>query len=290
MPEEIERIRALVGGVSGDQLRFVDCFVSRRVGLFIPSVGPCFYAVTPDHAHPSYSFVLAFDDRSRIAAGGRILRPQPGTVLAIDPGAVHHEILDEEPSRYVAIFIDREFFEAQLGLYPGLPKEPFAFRTFPPGKDLPLLLKEFMNEYEGRLPGSAAVLEALETAIAHALIRACHRIERKAARGSGRVEIHQVIEHLHGHFEEKLTVADMAKIAAMSPSHFSRVFKQETGRSPLDYLILLRLEKARKLLRAGDGSITEIALRCGFASPSHFTARFQQHFRQAPSEYLKTLR
>jgi len=287
--ETLNRIRRLVGTVTREQLRYVECFVGDRVALFIPSVGPCFYAVTPDHAHPCYSFILAFDDETRMAVEGKIITSKPGLVLAIDPDAVHHELAADEPPRYIGIFIERDFFERQLFIYPGIPDEPFAFRCFSPGPELISLLKDFMNEAEAGLPGWDTVLEAIGTRIAHSLIRAAFAFPLIPDRQGARLEIHRAIEYLHGHYAEKVTVAGLARIAAMSTSHFSRTFRLETGHPPLDYLIRLRLQKARLLLRAGDDTITTIALKCGFASHSHFTACYQRQFGTSPSEYQKKL-
>ena len=285
--DELDRIRSLVGEVTPEQLRYVECFVGQRMALFVPAVGPCFYAVTPDHSHPAYSFFLTFDDRTEIAANGMRLRAEPGKVLAMEPGALHHELPADEPPRYIGIFVDRGYFEETLALYPAPRPETFAFRSFTPGPELIFLLKAFMQEAEAGLPGREQVLDAMGAQIVHSLIRAALPVPAAPDRIGDRVEIHRVIEHLHRHYGDKLTVAALARIAAMSVAHFSRVFRQETGHPPLDYLIRLRLHKARLLLLADSASITEIALKCGFATPSHFTACFQRHCGTTPSDFRK---
>lgn len=97
----LSRIRRLVGAVSPEQLRFVECFVAERIALLAPSVGPCFYAVTPDHSHPGYSFFLALDDQARLCTGDRGITSTPGRVLAVDPEVMHHELATEEPHRHI---------------------------------------------------------------------------------------------------------------------------------------------------------------------------------------------
>ncbi|SNB45325.1 AraC family transcriptional regulator [Geobacter sp. DSM 9736] len=286
--EEINCIRSLVGDVSPEQLRYVECFVGRRVALFVPAVGPCFYAVTPDHSHPAYSFVMGFDDQTKMVAGGEVRILQAGQVMAMDPDAEHQEIISDTPPRYIAIMVEREHFEEELYRYPAIPRQPFDFRSFSPGPELIILLKEFMKEADARLPGRDVLLDAIGTRIVHSIIRAAFPLPEKADRIGERIDIHRVIEHLHRHYDRKLQVADMARIAAMSTAHFSRVFRQETGHPPLEYLIRLRLQKARLLLLAGNENITAIGLRCGFATPSHFATCFQQHYATTPSEYRRT--
>lgn len=288
-PEELAEIRSLVGEVSAEQLRYVDCFVGGGIGLFIPTVGPCFYAVSPDHAHPGYSFILVSDDYSRLVVRGERIATPPGQIVAIDPGAVHHEAKADEPPRYLAILIDRELFDRQLADYAPLTPTPFDFRTFPPGRELSGLCKEFMSEAETRQPGRATLLAAIALRIVHSLIRAACNLAPLAAGSAHRVEIHRALQYLHAHAGDRLSVEQLAGIAAMSPSHFSRVFRRETGKTPLAYLQRVRLEQARKRLRAGDGSIATVALACGFATPSHFCTAFRRAYGQSPSTFLKAL-
>ena len=57
--------------------------------------------------------------------------------------------------------------------------------------------------------------------------------------------------------------------------------------TPIEYLIEVRLQQAKKLLRRGDIPITQVALRCGFNSSSHLASSFQRVLHMTPSEYRK---
>lgn len=142
-----------------------------------------------------------------------------------------------------------------------------------------------MIEADNKIPGEKAVLHAIGIEICHAIIRGILGVSQ-VDKISSRVEIDRVIEHIHSHIDEKLTIADMADIAGMSPSNFSRTFKKETGMPPAEYLIQIRLDRAKKHLLAGDKSVTEIALECGFNSPAYLSACFHKRFNLTPSEYL----
>ena len=286
---ELAVIGRLVGEATPEQLRFVECFVAEPVSLFVPAVGPCHYALSRDHTHPGYSFFLAFDRNTGIVAEGRTIYSEPGTVMAIEPEARHHELARDDPPRYVAILIDRAHFESQLVLYGEGPPEAFRFRAFTPEAELLLLLRTFMNECEGDLPGRIPLLAALGLRISHSLIRAALGVKAHPSVGSARLEIHRAIQYLHDHYAEHLLVADLARVAGLSPPHFSRLFRRETGHSPLAYLIRIRIQRSRLLLRAGDDSVTEVAYKCGFATPSHFADCFRKQCGLTPSEYLKAL-
>jgi AraC family transcriptional regulator len=72
-----------------------------------------------------------------------------------------------------------------------------------------------------------------------------------------------------------------------SPSAFRKIFKDETGASPLEFLIRIRLERSRKLLVGTDMPVTDIAFACGFNSSSHFTTTFTKQYSLSPRDYKK---
>ncbi|MBC7962221.1 MAG: helix-turn-helix transcriptional regulator [Steroidobacteraceae bacterium] len=284
---DIAIINRQVGEATPEQLRYVECFVAEPLSLFIPAVGPCQYALARNHTHPGYSFILAFDRNTGVVTDGRTVYTEPGMVVAIEPDSPHHELTQDEPPRYVAIIIDREFFEAQLAQYRYHDPEAFHYRSFLPEPELIVLLRTFMNEHEGNLPGREMLLAAMGMRIIHSLIRAALGLTSHPSAVVVRLEIHRAIQYLHDHFSERLTVADLADVAGISPPHFSRLFRRETGHSPLEYLIRIRIQRSRILLRAGTDTITSVALKCGFATPSHFADCFRKQCGVSPSEYLK---
>ncbi len=285
MKNDLAAIRKLVGAVTKEQLRYVDCFVADNIALFMPVGGACFYALTPEHTHPSYMFVLDFSARTSTKLHGKTIAGKPGKVLALSPGLPHQELPSEEPPRYIAVMISRQFFEEQYRFYSR--KKPGVFRgTFlDPAEGFVHLLKRFMIEADSRTAGATAVLDALGVEICHSLIRMIAHAPAPADRIADRVELNRVIEHLHTHLDDKITVESMASIAHLSASHFARVFKRETGKAPMEYVQDLRLERAKKLLLAGDKSMTEIALECGFGSQSYLSACFQKEYKITPSGY-----
>jgi AraC-like DNA-binding protein len=290
MRDDLKKIRKLVGTITKEQLRYVDSFTGDHIGIFMPVGGPCFYALTPMHSHPSYMFVLPFNDQTSVNIDGRTITAKHGKLFALSPDIVHHEAPSDYPPRYIAVFIDKGFFEKQLSQYPIKQGTVFHGESYDVAPNLLPLLKRFMIEIDNKMPGSETVLNALSLEICHSIIRSIFVFAPANDRISSRMEIDRVIEFLHSNLDKKITVEEMAKIAYMSPSHFARVFKQEIGKSPVDYLNQIRMERAKKLLLAGDKSTTEIALECGFNSPSYLSACFQRKYRMPPSEYQKNLK
>jgi len=95
--------------------------------------------------------------------------------------------------------------------------------------------------------------------------------------------------------EDKLTaslagdvsLAELASDCGLSTSHFSRAFRQSTGRSPHQWLMQHRIEQAKNLLPDRKQSLSEIALACGFADQSHFTRVFTRFAGTSPGVWRR---
>jgi len=111
------------------------------------------------------------------------------------------------------------------------------------------------------------------------------QIERLQA-PSGTVDAFaRVIGHLHSHFADSLTTAQLAEMAGLSVSHFERRFRHAFGTSPRQYLVRVRIEHAAQLLHDSDQTISHIAHACGFYDHAHFSRSFHRTMNRSPSEY-----
>jgi AraC family transcriptional regulator len=90
------------------------------------------------------------------------------------------------------------------------------------------------------------------------------------------------LEQIEAALDARLTVETLAHGVGLSPAHFARAFKESLGRPPHQYLLALRLERARRLLETTNASLSEIAQRAGFADQAHFTRLFKRAFGVTP--------
>lgn len=95
--------------------------------------------------------------------------------------------------------------------------------------------------------------------------------------------IHRVQDWLIAHPDERATIEDLARIAALSTRHLTRIFRQATGVSILEYRTRLRLERARDLLRDPGLTVEAVAARCGFESARQLRRVWKEAFGTAPS-------
>jgi len=93
------------------------------------------------------------------------------------------------------------------------------------------------------------------------------------------------MNHFH---EEDLTVSRVAKSASISVPYFCRLFKQETGRSFVEYVTFVRLQHAVWQLRHTNKTIEQISDELGFNTPNYFSSTFKKYAGFSPSEYRAT--
>lgn len=97
----------------------------------------------------------------------------------------------------------------------------------------------------------------------------------------------KVIDYLEEHFAEEIKIEKLAAAYNFNVSYFSRLFKKETGSSPKDYLITIRLKKVQQLLIATALPMDEIAELSGFKHGDYLSKYFKKTFSISPSEFRK---
>jgi AraC-like DNA-binding protein/ligand-binding sensor protein len=101
------------------------------------------------------------------------------------------------------------------------------------------------------------------------------------------VLLSEAMKYMQEHLNEEISRDDVAEIACLSPSHFSRVVKSSFGHSFTDLLARMRVDKARKLLIRTEKSLIQICLECGFSDQSYFTKVFQKYVGRTPGDYRR---
>jgi AraC family transcriptional regulator len=100
--------------------------------------------------------------------------------------------------------------------------------------------------------------------------------------------INRVIDHLRENLDRQVKLEELAKVACFSEFHFHRIFSAVSGETLNNFTNRLRLEKAARLLRYSDQSLTNIALDCGFSSSATFSRAFRQVYDTSPREFRKS--
>ena len=96
-----------------------------------------------------------------------------------------------------------------------------------------------------------------------------------------------IMNYLHTYYNTNITMENLCELSHTSPSHFNRLFKSLTGVGPHEYIILLRMDQAKKLLRSSSDPIETIAVSLGYLSSSQFIQQFRRKEGITPLQYRK---
>lgn len=100
--------------------------------------------------------------------------------------------------------------------------------------------------------------------------------------------IDHTLSYLHDHVSEKLCLDDMVRHSGLSKSHFIRVFKEQTGFSPMDYFIHLKMQHACTLLAFREDSISQIGMELGYDDQYYFSRAFRKAIGMSPKQYRRS--
>jgi AraC-like DNA-binding protein len=150
-----------------------------------------------------------------------------------------------------------------------------------------VVLEMIEAEMERRAPGYEASAQALFVQLMVYLARGYQR--QSAPTSLALLRLANVLTLIEERYAEKLTLRQLADAAHLSPSHFSRVFKEATGVAPMDYVIRCRVRRAAELLRAGSDSITDIALQVGCSDSAYFSRLFANINGISPRRYRQLM-
>ena len=131
------------------------------------------------------------------------------------------------------------------------------------------------------LNATELVVRLLETAARPLLLAHLH--QRASSHG-----LAAAIEHIHDNLDRHLTAEELAEKACMSRSTFYRYFRREFGVPPLEYVNRQRMERAQRLLRTADETVTDVSYDLGFRSVSHFITTFKKYVGVTPKAYQET--
>ena len=97
--------------------------------------------------------------------------------------------------------------------------------------------------------------------------------------------LRRVTEFIHEHLDRPITLAELGRLANMSPYHFARLFKRSTGMPPHRFVRCKRIERAASLLAGRELAIAQIAQVVGFGTASHFATVFRRTMGTTPRAY-----
>ncbi len=226
------------------------------------------------HSHNIWEFILTVNGNCTIVAGQERYPCRKGTVIAIPPGFMHH---NESDDSYTHIGIRMQDFVSPSGnaihVFQDDSAETFATLA-------EIVFRQFYLNH------SAAVVDAICEAL-YALFF------RTVSTETSNPEIEKAKNMFAANFTDpEFSCSTALALSNYSEAHFRKLFREETGITPVTYLTKLRIDYAKKLLSAKSTPpipLSQIALYAGFYDQRYFARLFKKYTGWTPAEYRKRM-
>lgn len=256
------------------------------------------------HCHDYIELTYILSGTGQYQINDRLFQAQAGDLLFINPGDAHTTIITDrsKPLTLFAIgFTDIDIKGLNMPenafLFPGVPAVyhcPDQLRA-----QLSLLIEQMLTEKSRQLPGKYFYLHAYLVQTLLIIIRHFYKPEENAAtlpdkeyslsHFDRKQMVRDICDYMKEHYADKISLDGIAKNIYLSPIYLSRLFKEETGDSPINYLISIRMKKAAQLLKNSRLSIKETAALVGYDNAYYFSKLFKKHYQLSPKEYRDRL-
>lgn len=249
------------------------------------------------HAHDYIEIAYVMSGEGKYIIEGQNFDIKEGDLLVFNPGVHHQAVYDPKAevkaTEFFIGFIDVTL-KAGMKNYIEVPQGGYIIHTTGELKQRIFKICSSMSaESAIKWQGRYYMLKAYLMQLLLLLVR--EQVEIPTPRKGYSFEsvnkkyvVEQVVSYFEDHYSEKISLDTIAENTYMSPFYISRVFKSETGDTPIHHLIKIRLEKAMELLKTEENvNIQEVAARVGYDDAYHFSKLFKKHFGMSPSQAKK---
>jgi AraC-like DNA-binding protein len=241
------------------------------------------------HTHDTYGFGIVEEGINRSFVEGAWQDAGPGQLCAITAGEPHaSEPADGAGFTYRCLYpTSRQLKEAACGLA-GRPRPGTI--VLPPVFEDPVLAVQVRRFFAAASAGAGLLEQEELLAACLARLIARHALAR-AAREIGRIDraVHQARELLAARIDAPPSLTELAAAVGMNPYRLARAFRRAEGLPPHAFVVQLRVDRARRLLRDG-WAASDVAAVLGFADQAHLTRQFRRRVGVTPAAYARTAR
>jgi AraC-like DNA-binding protein len=243
------------------------------------------------HTHDFLSIIYILSGTCTYTIKDIPYKVKKGDILILNPGVPHGKILPN-PGEVIEFHAGFENLNLKY-----LPKDNLISETATPiltsPKYEPDFLKccnDILSEQSKNEPGSELFLKSLGMKLIAILLRATFENRTNQEKGVINFEVYDksiivntITEFINENYMKELSLDIISQNMYLSPAYISKLFKEETGESPINYLIKVRLSKAEEYLKDSNFSIKEIAHAVGYEDAYHFSKLFKKYYGYPPS-------
>lgn len=252
------------------------------------------FSMREDHVHPYFEIYYVCEGKCSFFLNDTLYALSSGDFMLIAPGDLHHTLYlpDEDCDRITLHFSEGHFLPVLLSYFPDfnqaiLQSGPIVLR--PEGEEPAFsILHHMLSECSRHDPYGSLMLHSYLYQLFCVLLR--YRMENvgglEISAGKDK-EVIQAAKYIYQNFASPLTLAEVAAVAGLSPTYFSKKFKQVIGLGFKEYVGFVRMKNAASDLLNTKRSVTDIALDNGFADGNYFKDSFKKTYGCSPREYRK---
>jgi AraC-type DNA-binding domain-containing proteins len=275
-------------GKMPDENFFVDVIKREIMGR-----GPVLYS----HWHEHIQFFYVVEGDGFMECNSQRFNIHPKDFIVVNSNELHYtESLSDHFSCYI-IRVDFSFLDSrridscQNKYLTPIADNVITFHNLIRGEEqIMICIENIIDEYFSKRLGYELAIKSDLYRLLVLLLRnyADHSISKKEAevRSKNLTKMRQVFQYIDENLSKKMTIHELAAITYLSDYHFCKIFKQVSGRSAIDYINMLRTEKAIQLLKEGNFNITEVALACGYSDSNYFSRTFKKYRGISPKAFL----
>jgi len=258
-------------------------------------------AELPDHQHDWYELVYVYSGEGAFLIDQSLYTMSSGDLFLIPGDTIHHARPDaQQPVTSTALFLQASLLPTTVGETEALPLACYAYARQHKQYRLPLtqqeqtavtsLLETIHDELAQRETGYRQAIRLAVMQLLLTVYRAQRRLRADAAplpAVAGPYWMRASLLHIDAEPADDLGLTRLARLAAVSTAHYSRVFKQWTGMTLSAYVAAKRMQRATELLLHSDLAVQTIAEQCGMDSMPYFHRMFRRHTGMTPLAYRK---
>lgn len=233
------------------------------------------------HFHGPAELVLIEAGTGQFLCEGSRHAFAPGTILYAPSMAIHDFAFDPGARSWILIQFDPHALNRQAV---ALPTQPQSAVLGPETLPRIAMLANWLAQSIGGQAQQSTVVVQLEALVLATVQDFGPELEIRAAGPSSLSKFRPLLDQLDRDLAEVLNLNEAATLCVMSPSYFSRRFKQAFGTGFIEYQARLKLQQAARMLATSDEPVSQIAYRVGFRSHAYFSHCFKAVFGVSPSK------
>ena len=109
--------------------------------------------------------------------------------------------------------------------------------------------------------------------------------EEQPVKGTNMAQIAAALDYINKNYDKQIKAIELANICSMSETHFRRIFEEYINMSPMDYVNLIRIQRACDLMKKTNDSMDLVAVKCGFSTTSTFNRNFKKYLNTSPYQW-----